>query len=122
MTNTQMQSESAVGVNSDAKSEAPIVAALLAMGVGVVAYGVFVLLSEFSKGFKTFLTLNDGVGSLSGKTIFGVLAWLAAWVVLHFTLRKSTFNLWRAFQISLVMVAISVLFTFPTFFLLFHQG
>lgn len=119
MTNTQIESESTTGMNSDAKSEAPIVAALLAMGVGVVVYGIFVVLSEFSESFKTFLTLNDGVGALSGKTTFGVLVWLAIWAVLHPALRKSTLDLSRAFKISLVMVGIGVLFTFPTFFLAF---
>lgn len=120
MTSTQMQPESTTGINSGVKSDGPIVVALFAMGVGVVAYGMFVLLSEFSASFKTFLTLNEGVGPLSGKTIFGVLVWLVTWAVLHLTLRKTALDLWRAFRISLVMVGISVLFTFPTFFLLFH--
>lgn len=119
MTNTQMKSESTSGVNSDAKSEAPIVAALLAMGVGVVVYGLLVVITEISADVKTFLTLNDGVGALSGKTTFGVLVWLAIWAVLHPALRNSTLDLSRAFKISLVMVGIGLLFTFPTFFLAF---
>jgi hypothetical protein len=119
MTNSQMESNSASGINSDVKSEGPIVAALLAMGAGVMVYGIFVVLTEISTNFKTFLTLNDGVGPLSGKTIFGVLVWLAIWAVLHPAFRRSTVDLWRAFQISLVMVGIGVLFTFPIFFKLF---
>lgn len=119
MTNTQMESESTTGTNGAVKPDGPIVAALLAMGLGVVVYGVLVVLTEISTNVNTFLTLKDSVGPLSGKTIFGVLAWLVIWTALHFALRKTTLDLWRAFQISLVMLGIGVLFTFPIFFQLF---
>jgi hypothetical protein len=89
------------------------------MGAGVVIYGLLVVLTEISADVKDFLSLKDSVGPLSGKTIFGVLAWLVIWAVLHLALRKTTIDLWRAFQISLVMVGIGVLFTFPIFFKLF---
>lgn len=116
MTNSQMMNSR---ITNDMKSEGPIVAAILAMGAGTVVYGIIVVVTEFSTSFKTFLTLKDSVGPLSGKTIFGVLAWLVLWAILHPMLRKTTIDLWRAFQVSLVMVGIGILFTFPIFFRLF---
>jgi uncharacterized MAPEG superfamily protein len=104
------------------KSDGPVAAALFAMGIGVVAYGVFVILAEVSASFNTFETLNASVGSLSGKTTFGVLVWLVAWLILHITLGKKSFELKRAFMWSMVLVAIGVLFTFPIFFQAFAKG
>lgn len=104
------------------KSDGPVVAALFAMGIGVVAYGVFVILAEASASFKTFETLNASVGPLSGKTTFGVLVWLVAWLILHFTLAKKPFELKKAFTWSMVFVAVGILFTFPIFFQAFAKG
>lgn len=104
------------------KSDGPVVAALLAMGVGIVAYGVFVILAEVSSSFKTFETLNASVGPLSGKTTFGVIVWLVAWLLLHVTLAKKPFELKKAFTWSMVLVATGILFTFPIFFQAFAKG
>lgn len=105
------------------KSDGPVVAALLALGLGSVAYGIFVVIPEFSASFKTFLTLDEGVGALSGKTTFGVIVWLVAWAVLHITLgKKSSFDLRRAYYWALVGVALGALFTFPIFFQAFAKG
>lgn len=104
------------------KSDGPVVAALFAMGIGVAAYGVFVILAEVSASFKTFETLNAGVGALSGKTTFGVIVWLVAWLLLHVTLAKKPLELKKAFTWSMVLVATGVLFTFPIFFQAFAKG
>lgn len=104
------------------KSDGPVVAALLAMGIGVVAYGVFVILAEVSASFKTFETLNASVGPLSGKTTFGVVVWLVAWILLHVTMAKKPFELKKAFTWSMVLVATGILFTFPIFFQAFAKG
>lgn len=104
------------------KSDGPVVAALFAMGIGVVAYGVFVILAEVSASFAKFETLNASVGPLSGKTTFGVLVWLVAWVLLHVTLAKKPFELKKAFTWSMVLVATGILFTFPIFFQAFAKG
>lgn len=104
------------------KSDGPVVAALFAMGIGVVAYGIFVILAEVSASFKTFETLNASVGPLSGKTTFGVIVWLVAWLVLHITVSKKELDLKKAFTWSMVLVVTGLLFTFPIFFQAFAKG
>lgn len=107
--------------NGATKSDGPVVAALLALGIGSVVYGIFVIIPEFSASFKTFLTLNEGVGALSGKTTFAVLIWLAVWVVLHRVFSKKSFELAKAYTWSLIMVGLGLLFTFPIFFQAFAK-
>lgn len=103
------------------KSDGPVVAALFAMGVGVVAYGIFVILAEVSASFKTFETLSEDVGPLSGKTTYGVIVWLVAWVILHSVFSKKSYDLQKAYKWSLVFVGTGILFTFPIFFQAFAK-
>lgn len=105
------------------KSDGPVVAALLALGLGSVAYGIFTVIPEFSASFKAFAVLYEPAGPLSGKTTFGVIVWLVAWAVLHLTLgKKSSFDLKRAYYWALFGVALGALFTFPIFFQAFAKG
>ncbi len=103
------------------KSDGPVVAALFAMGIGVVAYGVFVILAEVSASFKSFETLNSSVGPLSGKTTYGVIVWLIAWVILHSVFSKRSYDLQKAYKWSMVLVGTGILFTFPIFFQAFAK-
>jgi hypothetical protein len=98
------------------KPEGPIAAAILAGGVGALAMGVVTTLSEASAGFSNALKWNNAVGPLSGKTIVTVLVWLAAWVVLHLVYRRKSYETRRALTISLILITLGVLGTFPTFF------
>jgi hypothetical protein len=61
------------------------------------------------------------VGPLSGKTIMAVVVWLVAWAVLHVALRGRPYETRRALVVSLVLIALGVLGTFPTFFQLFGE-
>lgn len=106
---------------SETKSDGPVVAALLALGIGTVVFGILVIIPEFSASFKSFLSLNDGVGALSGKTTFAVAIWLVVWVVLHKVFSKKSFELAKAYSWSLIMVGIGLLFTFPIFFQAFAK-
>lgn len=103
----------------DDKPEGPISAAIVAAGVGVLAMGVVTTLSEASTSVADALNWYDRVGPLSGKTIIAVAAWLAAWVVLHLALRRKAYESTRALAVALVLIALGVLGTFPTFFDLF---
>ncbi|HET8660474.1 MAG TPA: hypothetical protein VFM55_15910 [Micromonosporaceae bacterium] len=98
------------------KPEGPVSAAILAAGVGSFALGLFTTLAEASKGFKEWLQWSDPVGPLSGKTTLAVIVWLVSWVVLHVSLRGRTYETRRALTIALVLIALGVLGTFPTFF------
>ncbi|MGV8908333.1 MAG: hypothetical protein ACOH1Y_05070 [Propionicimonas sp.] len=81
--------------------------------------GFFTILAEASAGFKAFATLDSGIGGLSGKAVFTVIVWLAAWAGLHLALRAKRFDVSRALLIALVLVAIGVVATIPPVFVMF---
>ena len=56
------------------------------------------------------------VGPLGGKTTVGVIAWLIAWAILHFVWKDKDVDFRRMYIVTLVLVAIGFLFTFPIFF------
>jgi hypothetical protein len=101
------------------KPEGPIAAAIIAGGIGAAALGLFTTLAEASTGVKDWLQWSDAVGPLSGKVLMAVLVWLVAWATLHVALRSRPYETRRALVISLVLIALGVVGTFPTFFQLF---
>jgi hypothetical protein len=101
------------------KPEGPIAAAILAGGIGCLALGLFTTLAEASSSFSDWLSWDDDVGPLSGKTALAVIVWLVSWAVLHVVYRAKPFETRRALTIALVLVALGVLGTFPTFFQIF---
>lgn len=101
------------------KPEGPVSAAILAAGVGALALGVFTTLAEASTSVKNWLQWSDAVGPLAGKTLMAVIVWLVAWAALHLGLRGKAYESRRALTIALVLIALGVLGTFPTFFQLF---
>jgi hypothetical protein len=107
------------GIRFEDKPEGPISAAILAAGVGALTLGVVTTLVEASKPIKDALTLSTEVGPLSGKITVTVAVWLAAWLVLHLALRTKPYESRRALMISLVLIGLGVIGTFPTFFQLF---
>jgi hypothetical protein len=94
-------------------------AAVLAAGAGSALYGLLVMLTESIAVIHDAMNLNKDVGPLSGKTTFGVLAWLVVWGVLHALWRNRDINFSRAFTIALTLVGVALLLTFPPVFLLF---
>jgi hypothetical protein len=107
--------EVAEGVPEE-KKEGPISAAIIAGGVGTLGLGLLTTLAEASETVKDALELNSRVGPLSGKTIFGVVIWFIAWGVLHAMLKDSRYETRRALVTALILVALGVIGTFPTFF------
>jgi hypothetical protein len=104
------------------KPEGPVSAAIIAGGFGALALGVFTTLAEASTSVKDKLVLDDEVGPLSGKTVFAVVAWLVAWAVLHLVMRKTAYESRKALSIALLLIALGVLGTFPTFFQAFEPS
>lgn len=101
------------------KPEGPIVAAILAGGIGCLALGVFTTLAEASSSVADKLAWSDKVGPLSGKTILAVIVWLVSWAILHAVYRNREAETKQALTIALVLIGLGVLLTFPTFFQLF---
>lgn len=96
-------------------------AALLAGAIGSFAIGLLTVLAEASNVIKDLLTLSPSVGSLSGKTIFGVVIWLITWLILGFLWKGKDISLQKIIMGSFVLIGLSILFTFPPFFLLFGR-
>lgn len=97
----------------------PAAAAFLAAGIGLTVYGLLIVMVEAFKGFKTFMTMNNDVGPLSGKTIYAVIIWLLVWVGLHFTLRNGKVNFSRYLIATGVLIGVALVLSFPLFFHLF---
>lgn len=111
-----MQPTSAVG-----KPEGPVSAAIIAAGAGALTLGVLTTLAEANASIKDWLQWNDAVGPLSGKTGLSVMIWLVIWLVLHLALRRKAFETGRALTVAIVLIALGVVGTFPTFFELFAE-
>ena len=94
----------------------PIAAAVLAVGIGAFVLGLLTTLSEASTGVHDFLEFDQDVGPLSGKTVIGVIAYLTSWAVLHGLWRRQNPALRPILIITVVLIALGVLGTFPTFF------
>jgi hypothetical protein len=106
-------------INYPDKPEGPIAAAILAAGVGALALGVVTTVSEANASFAKALNWYNPVGPLSGKTIVAVAVWLVAWVVLHLVYRRRQVESRRALTVSLVLIGLGIVGTFPTFFDIF---
>jgi hypothetical protein len=78
--------------------------------------GLATTLAESSVGVHDALDWNAGVGPLSGKTITAVVVWLIVWAILHLVLRGRRMRLAPIITITLVLIALGVLGTFPIFF------
>jgi fluoride ion exporter CrcB/FEX len=115
------------GAGGGASAAAPVeeangglVAALVAAAIGSAALGLFVVLAEASETIGEIMTLNEGVGSLSGKTTFAALVYLGVWPLLHHALRDQEVDLSRALRLVAGLLGVAFLGTFPLFFQLFH--
>jgi hypothetical protein len=94
-------------------------AALLAAGIGCLILGVVTTLAAANTAFANSLKWVTAVGPLSGKTTIAVVAWLLVWVGLSFALSKKQVDFTRVFVITLILVGLGLLGTFPLFYDLF---
>ena len=94
-------------------------AALVAAGFGSTVLGLLVVGAEMSESLKNALTLNAGVGALSGKTILATVAFIVSWIVLHYLWKDKDVNFGRMTTVAGVLITIGILLTFPPIFLLF---
>lgn len=72
---------------------------------------------RFSKNYG----LGSGVGPLSGKVTVAVIAYIVSWAILAYLWRGKEVTFGRIFTISLVLVVLGFLFTFPPLFLAFES-
>lgn len=93
------------------------VAAMLGAGIGALAMGVFVLFNE--AGVFSAPTLYGPAGGVSGRTTFAAVAWLLAWALLHWRWRDRDVPAGRMFALTLLLIAIAIVATFPPVWRLF---
>jgi hypothetical protein len=86
-------------------------AAVVAAGVGAFAMGAVVVLAE--AGVWSAPTLYGPVGGLSGRTTVATVVWLLTWGGLHARWRRRHVYPTRALGITLALIVIGVLATFP---------
>ncbi len=94
----------------------PVAAAVLAAGIGAFVLGLVTTLNEASTSVHDFLEFDKDVGPLSGKTIIATIAYLASWATLHAVWRRQSPALRPILIATVVLIALGILGTFPTFF------
>lgn len=101
------------------KPNGPVLASLLASGIGVTVLGILTTLAEANANFASLLKINPSVGPLSGKTIYATAAFFASWLVAGVLMRGKNYAERKFLVASFVLIGIGVLGTFPLFFDLF---
>jgi hypothetical protein len=101
------------------KPNGPVVAALIAGGLGAAAIGLLTTLAEASEPIKNALNWYNPVGPLTGKSLLGVIFFFVSWIVLYWVFRGKNVNFARATTVALILLALGLLGTFPPFFEIF---
>ncbi|MEO8395607.1 MAG: hypothetical protein ABI700_21610 [Chloroflexota bacterium] len=91
-------------------------ASMIGSGIGALVLGIAIVLAEVNPGIKTFLTWVSPVGPLSGKTGLAVIAFFVSWGVLHYAFQRRAINLTSAFIVTVVLLVLGLLLTFPPVF------
>lgn len=91
----------------------PAGAAILSAGAGSCALGVLAVLADGSKTIGHWLTFYLPSGPLSGVTTVAILVWLVIWLILARRWQARNVNLARTNAVAFVLLAVSVLLTFP---------
>ncbi|HEX6070939.1 MAG TPA: hypothetical protein VFZ18_13985 [Longimicrobiaceae bacterium] len=86
-------------------------AAFAGAGVGSFLVGLIVLLNEL--GIYSPPTLYEPAGGVTGRTTLAIALWLVAWAVLHVRWRHRELEAGRVFGISLLLIVLGMLGTFP---------
>jgi hypothetical protein len=103
-------------MNQQSENNGPIVAAMLAAGIGCFFLGLTTSLAQGSKAIGGMLNFYNPVGPLSGKTIVAVVLWLIAWGVLACKWKDQSTDFGKVYRVTLILVALGLLGTFPLFF------
>ncbi len=86
-------------------------AAILAAAIGAMAMGAIVVLNE--AGVLAAPALYGPAGGVTGRTALATVTWLVAWGVLHTRWKNRHVPSLRVYQISIVLIVLGILGTFP---------
>ena len=90
-------------------------AAILSAGIGCCALGILAVIADGSKAVAHWLTFYLPTGPLSGVTSTAILVWLITWFILARRWRKKTVAITKVNAVAFVLLALSLLLTFPPF-------
>ncbi len=107
---------SSVETTTVSMADRAVGAAMIASGVGSLVLGIAIVGAETNAGIKSFLAWNSGVGPLSGKTGVSVIAFIVSWVALHFYFQRKVVTLTTSFIVTVVLVVLGLLLSFPPVF------
>jgi hypothetical protein len=107
------------GVNAPTKPSGPAAAAILAAGIGCFVMGLVTTVAAAVSTFSSAIAFVKPVGPLSGKSDIAIVAYFIAWLVLYLAWGRKDINIGRVGTATLILVALGILGTFPTFFDLF---
>ena len=119
---TERDFQAAIDSVDEVKPNGPVLAALLASGIGSFVLGLFTTLAQSHAGFKALMDIDKnlgfkiGVGPLSGKTAYAVAAWLITWAIFAFVMRGKNYEARPFFIATFVLIALGLVGTFPIFF------
>ena len=91
-------------------------ATFIASGIGTLVLGLMTTGAVLSGGLKDVLNLWNPAGPLSGKSTFAIIAWLISWVLLNTLWKGKEMDLRKSFIITLVLIGLGFLLTFPPIF------
>ncbi len=93
----------------------PGAAAILAAGIGCFAVGLFATLEDAFPTVSHLLTFYGPTGGLSGVTSTAIVVWLIMWFVLGRRWANRQVAIAKVNFAAFVLLALSLLMTFPPF-------
>jgi hypothetical protein len=88
-------------------------AAMLAAAIGSFVLAIIAFAGDKSVSIKNSLNFYKPTGPLSGVTTVAIVVWFLAWVFLEWRWGKRTVAIRRINRVSLAMLVLSILLTFP---------
>ena len=86
-------------------------AAFVAAGIGAFAMGLVVILN--AADVFAAPALYGPAGGVSGRTTLATAIWLVAWAMLHRRWKNRSIDPRRAYTVTLVLIALGLLLSFP---------
>jgi hypothetical protein len=101
------------GVAAKMMPSGPGAAAVLAAGIGAFALGSIALAADKLPYVARALNFYKPTGPLSGVSTAAIGLWLVSWALLHYLWSSRNMELRRIVTISLCVLAVGILLTFP---------
>jgi len=93
----------------------PAAAAFVAAGIGSFALGLLTTISAAVPVVNHWLNWWNSVGPLTGESAIPMIVWAFSWIILHRGWRSKNISFQKAWRISLVLILLGILGTFPIF-------